>query len=183
VVGRVLFGNGFGERGSESDYEVEFPMYDTLNTTAVPRWSIEDVPNLLSQLESTGNRHGFLIAVYGSTARVGSGRDLDLICVQKRSGVIPRYFLEDVAYHLGARIDRTESSLFAELCALLRLEDGRLIDIQICLSRCGPQDAMEMYERGLSAEKEARCPLCGRKQICGDDHFGSCPKAMVLYGR
>jgi hypothetical protein len=112
---------------------MEFSMYDTLNTTAVPRWSIEDVPNLLSQLESTGNRHGFLIAVYGSTARSGNGRDLDLICVQKRSGVIPRFFLEDIAFHLGARIEHTESSLFAELCALLRLKDGRMIDIQIRL--------------------------------------------------
>jgi hypothetical protein len=138
------------QRGAESDGEMEFPMYDTLNTTACPRWSIEDVPSLLTQLESTGNRHGFLIAVYGSTARSGNGRDLDLICVQKRSGVIPRYFLEDVAYHLGARIEYSEASIFAELCALLRLKDGRTIDIQIRLSRCGPQDALEMYERGLS---------------------------------
>jgi hypothetical protein len=125
-------------------------MPDTLNTRPCPRWSIEDVPNLLSQLESVGDRHGFLVSVYGSTARLGSGRDLDLICVQKRSGVIPRYFIEDVAYHLGARIEHTESSLFAELCALLRLEDGRIIDMQVRLSRCGPQDALEMYERGLS---------------------------------
>jgi hypothetical protein len=131
-------------------------MYDTLNTTAVPRWNLEHIPVLLSQLESTGNRHGFLIAAYGSTARVGSGRDLDLICVQKRSGVIPRYFLEDVAFRLGARIEHTESSLFAELCALLRMKDGRVIDIQIRLSRCGPQDALEMYERGLSSPVKNR---------------------------
>lgn len=157
-------------------------MYDTLNTSACPRWKIKDIPDLLSRLESVGERHGFLIAAYGSTARTGEGRDLDLICVQKRCGVVPRYFLEDIALRLRARIEQAESSLFAELCALLRLEDGRLIDIQVRLSRCGPQDAIEMYERGLSAEKEARCPLCGRKQICGDDHFGSCPKAMVLYG-
>jgi hypothetical protein len=125
-------------------------MPDILNASPRPRWSIEDVPNLLSQLESVGDRHGFLVSVYGSTVRLGSGRNLDLICVQKRTGVIPRYFLEDVAYHLRAKIEQAESSLFAELCALLRLEDGRIIDMQVRLSRCGPQDAMEMYERGLS---------------------------------
>ena len=125
-------------------------MYDTLMTTACPRWSITDIPSLLSKLEPVGNRHGFLVAVYGSTARTGNGRDLDLICVQKRSGVIPRYFLEDVALRLRASIEQRESSIFAELCALLRLEDGRLIDIQVRLSRCGPQDALDMYERGLS---------------------------------
>lgn len=125
-------------------------MTETLNAM----WKIDDVPNVLSQLESVGDRHGFLISVYGSTARLGSGRDLDLICVQKRCGVIPRYFIEDVAYHLKAKIEQQESSIFAELCALLRLEDGRLIDVQVRLSRCGPQDALEMYERGLRALRQ-----------------------------
>jgi hypothetical protein len=138
------------QRGAEGDGKVESSMYDTLNTSACPRWSIKDVPDLLSRLESVGDRHGFLVSVYGSTARTGDGRDLDLICVQKRSGVIPRYFLEDVAFRLRARIEVQEMSIFAEVCALLRMEDGRLIDIQIRLSRCGPQDAQEMYERGLS---------------------------------
>ena len=128
-------------------------MYDTLMTTACPRWNVKDIPDLLSRLEPVGNRHGFLIAVYGSTARIGEGRDLDLICVQKRSGVVPRYFLEDVAMHLRARIEIQEASIFAELCALLRMEDGRLVDVQVRLSRCGPQDALEMYERGLSTPK------------------------------
>jgi hypothetical protein len=156
-------------------------MYDTLNTTACPRWNIKDIPDILSRLESIGERHGFLVAAYGSTARTGEGRDLDLICVQKRCGAVPRYFLEDIALRLRARIEQTESSLFAELCALLRLEDGRLIDIQVRLSRCGPQDALEMYERGsLSTPDTERCPVCGRRQICGDDHFGSCPRAKEL---
>lgn len=128
-------------------------MYDTLKTTARPRWNLKDIPDLLCRLEPVGNRHGFLVAVYGSTARIGEGRDLDLICVQKRSGVIPRYFLEDVALHLRARIEIQEASIFAEICALLRMEDGRLVDIQVRLSRCGPQDALEMYERGLNTPK------------------------------
>ena len=124
-----------------------------------------------------GDRHGFLVSVYGSTARTGNGRDLDLICVEKRSGVIPRYFLEDVALRLRARIERRESSIFAELCALLRMEDGRLIDIQVRLSRCGPQDALDMYEWGIKyagiemegsvifpgevVQTQVLCPECG----------------------
>jgi hypothetical protein len=146
-------------------------MYDTLNTTACPRWSIKDVPDLLSRLETVGNKHGFLVCVYGSTARVGEGRDLDLICVQKRIGVIPRYFLEDVALHLRARIEHRESSLFAELCGLLRMEDGRLIDIQIRLSRCGPQDALEMYEGGLSTpETKGKMEFRSYKECRRDIH-------------
>jgi len=111
----------------------------------ITNWRIEEVPAIMTLLEPIASRCGFLISAYGSTVRRGEGRDLDLICVQKRIGVSPAMLLDGLAHELHGKIEQESSSLFAELCGMIRLPDGRLVDVQIRLSRCGPQDAESMY--------------------------------------
>jgi len=110
------------------------------------QWFIEDLPDFLNMVEPIASSNGFLLSAYGSTVRKGRGRDLDLIAVQARTGVTPKYFVEDLAKAVGGKVKHVEASLFSELCALIQLPDGRLIDIQVRLSRCGPQNSMDIYQ-------------------------------------
>ena len=114
-------------------------------------WRIDQIPHILRILEPVANRNGFLVSVYGSVVRDLKGRDLDLIFVQKRTNVSPQYLLEDIVKETKGQLEISESSLFAELCALVKCPDGRILDIQIRLSKCAPKDALDLYEKTRSA--------------------------------
>ena len=93
------------------------------------------------------DRLGFLLSIYGSTVRRGRGRDLDVILCQKRVGASPEYALEEMQRHLKAvRIGKTESGLFTQLCSLLLMPDGHLLDVQVRMSSI--RDAYDLYMSG-----------------------------------
>jgi hypothetical protein len=110
-------------------------------------WTIKEAQQLCDRLEDVVSRYGFLLSIYGSTVRKGIGRDLDVIIVQKYTYAIPKVVCEAIKLELSAStVGKPEKSMFADHCELLLLPDGRMLDIQVRLSR-NRIDALEMYEQ------------------------------------
>lgn len=112
-------------------------------------WTLEEASQFCSKYEELASHYGLLLSIYGSTVRMGKGRDLDIILSQKRVGIFPEAFIAELKSRISAiTISGPEASLFAEHCELLLLPDGRMLDIQVRKSR-NQMDALDLYERNL----------------------------------
>jgi hypothetical protein len=95
-------------------------------------WRLEDAAEEVHKLSDYGRSVGYLFALYGSTLG-GSGRDLDLMCVQCHAGAIsPEVLIDELAAKFLAK-EKTEryEGLFGVLSNCLHLPDGRVIDVQV----------------------------------------------------
>jgi hypothetical protein len=112
-------------------------------------WTLLQAMSFCREIEGTVQRCGYMLSVYGSVMRNGHGRDLDIILVPWRGGAYPEFVCDAIKEHLKAsRMVEPENSLFADRCELLMLPDGRLLDIQVRMTR--DRDALNFdYGRRL----------------------------------
>lgn len=99
-------------------------------------WTLEKAGQLAAELEPVVSRHGWLLSIYGSVLRKGTGNDLDIILAQKLTMANPADVLNAICQRIDARFTGPAvPSMFADLTAQLELPDGRLLDVQARLSR------------------------------------------------
>jgi hypothetical protein len=101
-------------------------------------WKLSEAGPLVRELEErVAHAEGFMLGIYGSTLE-GSGADLDVLAVPWRPGTSPAHLLAALAGYLGAKTGPAYVGQIGTYSAVLTLEDGRLLDVQV---RPAPRDA------------------------------------------